>query len=152
MDFVECFPFPEGTLPETNMTPENRPSQKETIVFQPSIFRDYVSFREGRSCEPLFLVCFQVQTQVQPLKTYPVVIFQPSIFRCFYWLDSFQGPGSTFSGGPSLDQLRRWQRPAWCRTSPWRPYLRITGAASDQEVLVWQPEKIGWGLFGGWCF
>ncbi len=27
--------------------PENRPSQKETIVFQPSIFRAYVSFREG---------------------------------------------------------------------------------------------------------
>ena len=35
------------TLPETNIAPENRPSQKETIVFQPSIFRDYVSFREG---------------------------------------------------------------------------------------------------------
>ena len=29
------------------MAPENRPSQKETIVFQPSIFRAYVSFREG---------------------------------------------------------------------------------------------------------
>ena len=28
------------TLPETNIfAPENRPSQKETIVFQPSIFR-----------------------------------------------------------------------------------------------------------------
>ena len=29
----------EDTLPETNIAPENRPSQKETIVFQPSIFR-----------------------------------------------------------------------------------------------------------------
>ena len=30
-----------NTLPETNgeFTPENRPSQKEMIVFQPSIFR-----------------------------------------------------------------------------------------------------------------
>ena len=27
------------TLPETNVAPENSPSQKETIVFQPSIFR-----------------------------------------------------------------------------------------------------------------
>ena len=27
------------TLPETNRAPEDRPSQKETIVFQPSIFR-----------------------------------------------------------------------------------------------------------------
>ena len=35
------------TLPETNIAAENRPSQKETIVFQPSIFRGYVSFREG---------------------------------------------------------------------------------------------------------
>ena len=37
------------SLPETNseFTPENRPSQKETIVFQPSISRCYVSFREG---------------------------------------------------------------------------------------------------------
>ena len=26
------------TLPETNIAPENRPSQKETIVFQPSNF------------------------------------------------------------------------------------------------------------------
>ena len=35
------------TLPETNIAPENRPSQKETIVFQPSILRCYVSFKEG---------------------------------------------------------------------------------------------------------
>ena len=34
-------------LPETNIAPENRPSQKETIVFQPSIFRCFDSFREG---------------------------------------------------------------------------------------------------------
>ena len=40
------------TLPETNkFAPEKRPSQKETIVFQPSIFRCQlaVSFREGKS-------------------------------------------------------------------------------------------------------
>ena len=36
-----------STLPETSIAPEIRPSQKETIVFQPSIFRGYVSFREG---------------------------------------------------------------------------------------------------------
>ncbi len=31
---------PKTTLPETHQnTPENRPSQEETIVFQPSIFR-----------------------------------------------------------------------------------------------------------------
>ena len=35
------------TLPETNVAPENRPSQQERIVFPPSIFRGYVSFREG---------------------------------------------------------------------------------------------------------
>ena len=38
-----------GTLPETNIAPENRSSQKEILIFQPSIFRCYVSFREGRS-------------------------------------------------------------------------------------------------------
>ena len=39
------------TLPKTNVAPENRPSQKETSIpiFQPSIFRCYVSFREGNS-------------------------------------------------------------------------------------------------------
>ena len=37
------------TLPKTNIAPENRASQKETLVFQPSIFRCYVSFREGKS-------------------------------------------------------------------------------------------------------
>ena len=36
------------TLPETNIAPANRASQKETIVFQPSIFQvPTVSFREG---------------------------------------------------------------------------------------------------------
>ena len=37
------------TLPKTNsrFAPENGPSQKERIVFQPLIFRGYVSFREG---------------------------------------------------------------------------------------------------------
>ena len=39
------------TLPKTNIDPENRPSEKETIVFQPSIFgcQPAVSFREGRN-------------------------------------------------------------------------------------------------------
>ena len=42
------------TLPETNIAPENRPSQKEpTVVFQPSMFRCHVSFREG-----IVFVCF----------------------------------------------------------------------------------------------
>ena len=36
------------TLPKTNIAPENRPWEKETIVFQPSIFRcENVSFRVG---------------------------------------------------------------------------------------------------------
>ena len=35
------------SLKLTANAPENRPSEKETIVFQPSIFRCYVSFREG---------------------------------------------------------------------------------------------------------
>ena len=41
------------TLPKTNIAPENRPSQKESSipVFQPSIFRCYVSFREGTHLE-----------------------------------------------------------------------------------------------------
>ena len=33
------------TLPKTNIAPENRPSQKERLVFQPFIFRCYISFR-----------------------------------------------------------------------------------------------------------
>jgi len=35
------------TLPETNMAPENRPSQKRMFIFQPLIFRGYVSGRVG---------------------------------------------------------------------------------------------------------
>ena len=41
---------PKNELPSLKLTakaPENSPSQKETIVFQSSIFRCYVSFREG---------------------------------------------------------------------------------------------------------
>ena len=37
------------TLPEINIASENRLSQKETIVFQPSILRCNVSFREDNS-------------------------------------------------------------------------------------------------------
>ena len=38
-------------VPETHIAPWNfGPSQKETIVFQPSIFRGYVGFREGMAC------------------------------------------------------------------------------------------------------
>ena len=37
-----------SSLKLTANAPENRVSQKETIVFQPSIFRCYVSFREGK--------------------------------------------------------------------------------------------------------
>ena len=35
------------TLSETNISPENRPGPKRKLVFQPSIFRCYVSFGEG---------------------------------------------------------------------------------------------------------
>ena len=36
----------EDTLPETNVAPENRPLEKE-IPIGTTIFRGYVSFREG---------------------------------------------------------------------------------------------------------
>ena len=38
------------TLPETNseITPENRPKPNRKLIFQPCIFRCYVSFREGK--------------------------------------------------------------------------------------------------------
>ena len=36
------------TLPKFNIAPENLPSQKERIVFQPSFFRGYVKLRECR--------------------------------------------------------------------------------------------------------
>ncbi len=35
------------TLPETNVAPQNRRGLKRKLVFQPSIFRCYVRFREG---------------------------------------------------------------------------------------------------------
>ena len=41
------------TPPKTNMEPARKLSQKETIVFQSSIFRGYVGFREGRSIDRL---------------------------------------------------------------------------------------------------
>ena len=37
----------KASFRETNIAPENRPSQEETIVFQLSICRGYVCFREG---------------------------------------------------------------------------------------------------------
>ena len=44
------FHFPSnktvGTLPETNIAPENRPLEKEIPALETTIFRGYVSFRE----------------------------------------------------------------------------------------------------------
>ena len=37
------------TLPETNIAPAHRLSQKDGLVFQPFTFRCHVSFREGSS-------------------------------------------------------------------------------------------------------
>ncbi len=45
------------TLPETNIAPENRPSQKENFIFQPLIFRgENVRFREGHTCNGQILL------------------------------------------------------------------------------------------------
>ena len=47
---VKCHQNWTTALPETKQfTHEDRPSQKEMIVFQPSIFRCHASFREGTS-------------------------------------------------------------------------------------------------------
>ena len=47
MDWHKVFTcFLQYTLPETDIAPENRPMK---LVFQPSFFRCYVSFREGNS-------------------------------------------------------------------------------------------------------
>ena len=62
----------QDTLPKTNIAPENRPSQKERIVFQPSIFRDYViyvSFRE----------CIHLTTAAQNKKKPPLLERQPDL-------------------------------------------------------------------------
>ena len=58
VDFISLPLCPAGhTLPETNIAPENRISQRK-LIFQPSFFRffrGYVSFREGI---PLFWILF----------------------------------------------------------------------------------------------
>ena len=57
------------TLPKTNVAHENWPSQKETIVFQPSIFRCKlaVSFREGIS---LHMLNLQKMSQLDLIRFY----------------------------------------------------------------------------------
>ena len=49
----------EDTLPKTNIGPENRQSQKETIVFQSSIFRGYVDISGG--CHVFFSNTFYLE-------------------------------------------------------------------------------------------
>ena len=50
-------PIPRAfTLPKTNIAPENRPGPKRKLVFQASIFRCYVSFKEGMICFNLFVI------------------------------------------------------------------------------------------------
>ena len=65
------------TLPETNIAPENRPSQKETIVFQPSIFRSYVRFGEGSTPWKL-----NIALKIG-LPKRERIVFQPSFFQLY---------------------------------------------------------------------
>ena len=44
---MELYLFVKVTPPKFNIAPENRPGPNRKVVFQPSIFRCYVSFREG---------------------------------------------------------------------------------------------------------
>ena len=53
----------QPTLPRTNIAPEHMVFQKETIVFQPSIFRCYVSFREGNIFKQIYLLTLTSKTK-----------------------------------------------------------------------------------------
>ena len=55
------------TLPETNISPENRPGPKRKVIFQPSIFRgENVSFREGILIILFFFLGDGFPTKVEP--------------------------------------------------------------------------------------
>ena len=86
------------TLPETGVAPENGPSQNETIVFQPSIFR--VELLNFRGFYPIFLSIktlpfFMAFHGVQRLEvTYP-----PDPFWMFFRTSRFGGIICKFPGG-----------------------------------------------------
>ena len=76
-------PYDIPSLKLTAKAPENKPfrPQKERIVFQPSIFRCYVSFREGRQCEDeifqthcMCLVCLDWEHRSSGLRAQIVVL------------------------------------------------------------------------------
>ena len=48
---------PNNTLPETNSSPLKIGLPNRTVVFQPSIFRGYVSFRECTAIEQRLDLC-----------------------------------------------------------------------------------------------
>ena len=70
------------SLKETAKAPENRPFQKETIVFQPSIFGCYVSFREG-IC--LFFFWGVLNTSVS------LKLFWTEVFSGIFWKEIWSG-------------------------------------------------------------
>ena len=59
--------FPKGALPKTKMSPEKGTSLKGICIFQPSIFRGYVSSRGGKGEK--FNKIFQTITSLIPGKT-----------------------------------------------------------------------------------
>ena len=91
-------PSIEGySVPKPNISPENRPTPQQKVVFQLSIFRGYVSFREcitfitGTFIEVtvwvefigIFLAGFGCKCQTNwraPLLPSPCWVVQPSIF------------------------------------------------------------------------
>lgn len=69
--------LPKSTLPEARIAPENRHFQKERIVFQPSKFRYYMSFREGSPYMAIkmgYFFCPQKGRLLVPERGYQIII------------------------------------------------------------------------------
>ena len=128
------------TLPETDQNPENMPSQKETIVFQPSIFRcENLSFSEDN------------------LQTFPAGFFYVTkLFRSQRKKEHILSRQETASASPPNGSHKPLppSRSFWGKTKRNRSYMKIPTTHVPDGFFLASLKFVGvfFVFFAMWCF
>ena len=113
--------FRNGTLPKTNSSPLKIGHPKRKLVFQPSIFRCHVSFREGRS------------------------LYSMAQYGCYFQkpLWSFRSANSFLESSHNFQKISIYR---WVQWTPFPPKKRWARVCFLYVFFGW---LVGW-LVGGW--
>ena len=117
------------TLPQTNMAPENRPSQKETSIPTIHFQGRTVSFREGINTQNILAAAFTI------LQLF--ICQRSTIDTC--WV---QTPRSAqVAGSPETGGVSEWEL--------FKIYVSLPRKASKLFLKLQEKANLGWWIWGG---